>query len=71
MRLHEIVETSRRVGQTRSRSEKVRELASCLQRCGPEAIETAIGLLTGRPRQGRIGRRFKPHFQGSPHESRR
>jgi len=55
MRLHEIVETSRRVGQTRSRSEKVRELAACLQRCGPEAIETAVGLLTGRPRQGRIG----------------
>src|SRR6516225_10429769 len=55
MRLHEIVETSRRVGETRSRSEKIRELAACLQRCGPEAIETAVGLLTGRPRQGRIG----------------
>jgi DNA ligase-1 len=55
MRLYEIVETSRRVGGTRSRSEKVRELAGCLQRCGPEAIETAVGLLTGRPRQGRTG----------------
>src|SRR5262249_20268698 len=55
MRLHEIVETSGRVGETRSRSEKVRELAACLQRCGPEAIGTAVGLLTGGPRQGRVG----------------
>jgi len=55
MWLHEIVETSRRVGETRSRSEKVRELAACLQHCEPNAIETAVGLLIGRPRQGRIG----------------
>ena len=55
MRLYEIVETSRRVTETTRRSEKVREIAGCLQRCGPDTVETVVGLLTGRPRQGRIG----------------
>lgn len=55
MRLHEIVETSRSVSETSGRSEKVRHLAACLQRVEPDAIETAVGLLLGRPRQGRIG----------------
>jgi DNA ligase-1 len=55
MRLHDIVETSRRVGETSGRSDKVRHLAACLQRAEADAIETAVALLLGRPRQGRIG----------------
>jgi DNA ligase-1 len=55
MRLHDIVETSRRVGETSGRSDKVRHLAACLQRTEADAIETAVALLLGRPRQGRIG----------------
>jgi DNA ligase 1 len=55
MRLHEIVETSRRVSETSGRSDKVRHLTACLQRAEPDAIETAVALLLGRPRQGRIG----------------
>ena len=55
MRLHEIVETSRRVSETSGRSDKVRHLTACLQSAEPDAIETAVALLLGRPRQGRIG----------------
>jgi ATP-dependent DNA ligase I len=55
MRLNDIVETSRRVGETSGRSDKVRHLAACLQGAEPDAIETAVALLLGRPRQGRIG----------------
>jgi DNA ligase 1 len=55
MLLSDIVSTSRRVRQTSSRSEKVRHLADCIRRAGPEVIETVVALLSGEPRQGRIG----------------
>ena len=55
MLLHEIVETSRRVGETRARSEKVRQLAALLQRVEPDALDTAVAFLSGGLRQGRIG----------------
>jgi DNA ligase 1 len=55
MQLHQIVETSRRVSETSGHSDKVRHLAACLQHIEAEAIDTAVGLLLGRPRQGRIG----------------
>jgi DNA ligase 1 len=55
MRLIDIVETSRRVGETRGRLEKIAHLADCLGRAEPGLIDAAIGLLTGEPRQGRIG----------------
>jgi DNA ligase-1 len=55
MRLYDIVEASRRVGETSARSVKVRHLAACLRQAAPEAIETAVALLSGEPRQGRIG----------------
>jgi len=55
MLLHEIVATSRSVGETGARSDKVRHLAAVLRRAGPEDIETAVALLSGEPRQGRIG----------------
>jgi DNA ligase-1 len=55
MRLYDIVEASRRVGETGARSVKVRHLAACLRQAEPEAIETVVALLSGEPRQGRIG----------------
>ncbi|HLJ21446.1 MAG TPA: ATP-dependent DNA ligase [Stellaceae bacterium] len=55
MRLHDIVAASQSVGETSGRSEKIRLLAECLRRAGPDEIEIAVGLLSGEPRQGRIG----------------
>ena len=55
MRLEEIVETSRQVGSTRARLIKIDRLASCLRHAGPAAVKSAVALLSGVPRQGRIG----------------
>ena len=55
MLLNDLVETSRHVGETRKRLAKIDMLADCLRRAGPDLIEIAVGLLTGEPRQGRIG----------------
>ena len=55
LHLHELVEVSARVGATSSRSEKIREIAACLRRTEPDAVETTVALLSGRLRQGRIG----------------
>ncbi len=55
MQLYDIVTTSRSVRETRARSDKIRHLAACLRRLDPDEIETAVALLSGEPRQGRIG----------------
>src|SRR5215472_9241093 len=55
MQLYDIVTTSRRVRETRARSEKIRYLAACLRQAEPAEIEIAVALLSGEPRQGRIG----------------
>jgi DNA ligase 1 len=55
MQLHEIVETSRRVAATAARRIKIELLASCLARCEPAWVETAVGALSGAPRHGKIG----------------
>src|SRR5215472_1038486 len=55
MRLSEIVSASQSARETSARSDKVRHLAACLRRAAPDEIETAVGLLSGEPRQGRIG----------------
>jgi DNA ligase-1 len=55
MQLYDIVTTSRNVRETSARSEKVRHLAACLRRVESDQIETAVALLAGEPRQGRIG----------------
>ena len=55
MRLEEIVETSRQVGSTRARLVKIDRLASCLRHADPGAVKSAVALLSGVPRQGRIG----------------
>jgi DNA ligase 1 len=55
IRLQDVVETSRRVRETGSRLDKVGHLAACLRRAEPVAIPALVALLSGEPRQGRIG----------------
>ena len=55
MRLADLVSTSRRVAETRSRSEKTGALADLLRRLSPEEIDVAVAWLSGHLRQGRIG----------------
>jgi DNA ligase-1 len=55
MRLADLVTTSRRVAETRSRSEKIAALAGFLRSLGAEEIEIAVAFLSGQLRQGRIG----------------
>src|SRR5437764_214729 len=55
MRLADLVSTSRRVAETRSRSEKTGALADLLRRLSPEEIDVAVAWLSGNLRQGRIG----------------
>ena len=50
-----IVETSARVAATRSRLAKVEALAQCLREMAPQEIGIGVCLLSGEPRQGRIG----------------
>ena len=55
MRLADLVITSRRVSETRSRLEKISALGDLLRRLGPEEIDIAVAFLSGHLRQGRIG----------------
>jgi DNA ligase-1 len=55
MRLADLVATSARVGETRSRREKTAALADLLRRLAPEEIDIAVAFLSGQLRQGRIG----------------
>jgi DNA ligase 1 len=55
MLLHELVATSTAVAQASSRLAKIALLAELLRRLAPEEVEIAIGMLSGEPRQGRIG----------------
>jgi len=53
--LHELVQTSRRLAETRGRLAKIELIAALLKRTGPEEIEIATAFLSGSLRQGRIG----------------
>jgi DNA ligase-1 len=53
--LEVVVATSQAVGATRSRKSKIESLATVLRACAPDEIATVVNLLTGEPRQGRIG----------------
>jgi ATP-dependent DNA ligase I len=53
--LADIVDVSQRVSATRSRSAKVAALAELLRRVEPGEVAIAAGLLSGLPRQGRVG----------------
>jgi DNA ligase-1 len=55
VRLTELVDTSRRVAETSGRLAKIERLAALLKQAAPEEIATAIALLSGTPRQKRIG----------------
>src|SRR5919198_1671212 len=50
-----VVEASRAVAETGSRSRKVAILAELLRRLDPDEVPLAVGFLAGVPRQGRVG----------------
>lgn len=51
----ELVATSNAVGATRARSRKIAAIAELLARLEPDELPVAVALLTGEPRQGKIG----------------
>jgi DNA ligase 1 len=53
--LTDVVNASRQVTETSSRSRKIAILAELLQRLEPEEVPVAAGFLAGVPRQGRVG----------------
>ena len=55
MKLGTLARASDRVASTRSRLEKIAQLAELLRACEPDEIAIAIGFLTGWPRQGKLG----------------
>ena len=55
MRVFELVQTSRRIGETSRRLEKIALLADFLRRLSPEELPIAVHYLSGSLRQGRIG----------------
>jgi DNA ligase-1 len=55
MQLDDLVRTSRAVAEASSRLTKIGLLADLLRRLAPDEIEVAISMLSGEPRQGRIG----------------
>ncbi len=55
MQLAELVETSRQVGATSRRSEKIAALAACLRRLRPEEIGIGVAYLSGEVRQRKLG----------------
>ena len=55
MELRTIVETSRQVAAASGRLDKIGHLARCLAACEPASLPTAVALLAGQPRQGRVG----------------
>lgn len=55
MLLFELVDTAATVGATRSRLAKVAALAELLRRLDADEIAPTIGLLLGKPRQGKLG----------------
>ena len=55
MKLGDLVAASNVIGATSSRLKKIELLANLLRGAAPTEIATAIGFLTGWPRQGKIG----------------
>jgi len=53
--LAELVETSRSVGETRSRLAKLARLAECLRRLAPDELPIGVAWLSGMLPQGRVG----------------
>jgi DNA ligase-1 len=55
MRFADVVEASRKTSETRARSVKIALLAECLRRMEPQEIPVGVALLSGSPRQRKIG----------------
>ncbi|MET0143352.1 MAG: ATP-dependent DNA ligase [Ilumatobacteraceae bacterium] len=55
MQFAALADASRRLAATSKRGEKSALLSDVLRRAAPDEIAVAVGLLTGAPRQGRIG----------------
>src|SRR5437868_14952150 len=55
MLLANVVETSRRVGETSRRLEKIELLSTLLKQLSLHEVETVVAFLSGYTRQGRIG----------------
>jgi len=55
MLLRDLVAASEVVAATSSRTAKIEALAELLRSAGPDEVEVAVAMLTGEPRQGRIG----------------
>src|SRR3954468_7265513 len=55
MKLADLVDTSARVAATPKRTEKVTALAELLRRTSADEIQSVIGILLGRPQQGKLG----------------
>ncbi|MGH9112933.1 MAG: ATP-dependent DNA ligase [Acidimicrobiales bacterium] len=55
MRFAEVVATTAEVASTRARSRKVAALADLFGRLAPAEVAVVVAILTGTPRQGRIG----------------
>src|SRR2546429_9759209 len=53
--LADLVSASRRVSETSSRLEKIREIAACLRNVTPDEIPIAIAYLSGETCQGKLG----------------
>ena len=53
--LHLLADASREVAATSKRGEKTARLALLFQRVSLDDLELAVGLMLGRPHQGRIG----------------
>ena len=55
MRLYDVVRASRAVAGTAGRLEKIGHLSDLLTRIPPDEIAVVIAILSGEPRQGRMG----------------
>lgn len=55
MLLAELIETSRRVAETRSRLAKIEAIARCLRRIEPDEVALGVAYLSGDTAQGKVG----------------
>ncbi len=55
MLFRDLVATSRAVGETRSRREKIEHLAGLLGRLAPDEVRPAVAYLSGLVPQGKLG----------------
>ncbi|MCT1459924.1 ATP-dependent DNA ligase [Aestuariimicrobium sp. p3-SID1156] len=66
MLLGQLVAAEAEVSATRSRTQKAERLAGLLRELAPADVEPAVGLLLGRPRQGRVGVGWRTLMAATP-----